>query len=170
MSAWTTSIDEPLLKAGKDIRLKCGSVGEALENRGRILVGLSVPEPSLIDGCFSNFSLLGFVVSPSLASKLFIDWETDFSVLINSEVDSTMVIARFNRKALLWHSSFFFSCAWAILKSFKEHRRESRLIVWLTFSSRDWKIRMMRIGQLKSIIQHWKIMYLEGEAEMLKGH
>lgn len=101
MSACTTSIEEPLRSAGKDIRLKCDGVGDMVENRGRSFVGLSVPDPSLIEGCFSNtaFSLPMMLMVPSLASKLFIDCETVafFSVLINSAGLSTMVMARFSR-------------------------------------------------------------------------
>lgn len=128
----TTSIDEPLL-AGKDMRRKCDGVGDNLE---RNLEGLSEVElVSLTEGCLSSFSLLAPNWCPgtgSLEVKLFRGL-------------STMVMARHKRLALRWLCSFFFNWAWAILKSFSEHRRESKLIALLTFSSRDCKRTFRRL-------------------------
>lgn len=133
MSACTTSIDEPLLSAGKDIRLKCAGVAERLEKRGRNFVGLSVMHASAMELCFS--------VSGSFESKLFIDWVVMvfFSDVATNPAAttpppppkgfSTIVMARRNKQARLWVCSFFFRCAWASLKSLREQRRESKLIV-----------------------------------------
>lgn len=111
-------------------------------------------EPSLTEFCFSNLSFPALIAS--LASKLFIDWADDglsketvivvvVAVVVATaaaadvvvEGFSTMVIALRSRQARRWLCSFFFRCAWANLKSFKEQRRESKLIVWLSLSSRD---------------------------------
>lgn len=149
MSACTTSIDEPLRSAGKDIRLKCAGVEERLEKRGRNFVGLSVMDASLIELWFSDWASFGLANS-SFESKLFIDWVVMvfFSAVAVCPTTSpgsapppggfsTIVMARRSKQARLWVCSFFFRCAWASLKSFKEQRRESKFIVWCSFSSRD---------------------------------
>lgn len=98
MSADATSIDEPRLSAGKDMRLKCGGVGEMLEKRGLcdddVLEGLSVVDPSDSDDCFSNFWSL-FEIDRSRPVKLVIG-------LVASAANglSTMVMARLSRWAL----------------------------------------------------------------------